>query len=136
MDGFGTKFYRSSDQGSTYAQVANMYDFTPPDQTGETYDDSPMDRASRYKEFEGGDIDPGNMSFTLRWNEGDAGQAALYSDFEDRIKGYYRVEYPDGTTVDFRGIISNWGGPSAPQNDKITRTVGIKISGKPTVTTP
>jgi len=77
--------------------------------------------------------DAGEISITLIWKEGDSDQQTLRADYDSDINKHYRVEYPGGTTVEFTGHITGWG-KAVPKDDKITRTVRFKISGKPSVT--
>lgn len=131
--GYKTKFLRSPD-GTTYTQVAGLLDIDLFEITRGSSDNSPIDGTDGYMQFDPvGLRDPGEVSLTLIWNESDTGQQALRTDLDGDNNGYYKVVYPDGTEVEFIGHITGWG-MAVPKDDKITRTVKFKLSGKPEVT--
>ena len=134
MIGYGTKFYRSPDD-VTYTQVARLLSVEVAEASRGSVENTEIDQPDKYKTFEPGLIDAGETSLSLTWDEGDAGQVLLRGDFESDALVYYRVEYPDGSTVDYHGFITGWGAPVAIE-EKITRNVKFKISGKPTVIAP
>ncbi|WP_444883524.1 phage tail tube protein [Microbulbifer sp. PSTR4-B] len=131
--GYKTKFYRSND-GSAYTQVAGLLDIDPGEESRGSSDVTPIDGTSGYMEFDPvGLRDAGEVSLTLKWAPSDAGQTALRADFDADVNFNYKIEYPEGTTVEFVGHITGWG-QAVPKDNQITRTVKFKISGKPTVT--
>ncbi|WP_444907876.1 phage tail tube protein [Microbulbifer sp. SSSA008] len=131
--GYKTKFYRSDD-GSSYSQVAGMLDIEPGEESRGSVEMTAIDGTSGYMDYDPSGLrDPGEASITLIWKESDSGQQALRSDYDSDSNKYYKVEYPEGTTVEFLGHITGWG-KAVPKDDKITRTVKFKISGKPSVT--
>ena len=132
MKGYGTKFLRSPDD-VTYTQVAGLLDVEPGETVRGSYETTTIDGTDKYKKFEPGLLDAGEVSLTLIFDPADSGQTTLAADLEDDTLRYYRVEYPDGTTVDYHGFLTGWGTPT-PMEDKITRTVKFKVSGKPVVT--
>lgn len=134
QQGYKTKFYRSDDGGTTYDQVAGMLDIEQNEVTRGSSDVTPIDGSSGYMDYDPvGLRDAGEVSLSLIWKKGDTGQAALAADLETDDNVNYQIEYPDGTTVEFLGHITGWGG-AIPKDDKITRTVKFKLSGKPVVT--
>lgn len=134
QQGYKTQFLRSDD-GVAYTQVAGLLDIEPGEESRGSSDVTTIDGTSGYMDFDPvGLRDAGEVSITLIWNEGDTGQQALRGDYDSDTNGYYQVLYPDGTEVEFVGHITGWG-VAVPKDDKITRTVKFKISGKPTVTT-
>ncbi|MFI2810141.1 phage tail tube protein [Microbulbifer sp. JSM ZJ756] len=131
--GYKTQFHRSDD-GLAYTQVAGMLEIEPNEVSRGSSDVTPIDGTSGYMDYDPAGLrDAGEVSITLIWNEGDTGQQALAADLESDANAYYKVIYPEGTEVEFIGHITGWG-QSVPRDDKITRTVKFKISGKPTVT--
>ncbi|WHI52984.1 phage tail tube protein [Microbulbifer sp. MLAF003] len=131
--GYKTKFSRSDD-GSSYTPVAGMLDIDPGEESRGSVEMTPIDGTSGYMDYDPSGLrDAGEVSITLIWNESDSGQQALRADYDSDTNKYYQIEYPEGTTVEFTGHITGWG-KAVPKDDKITRTVKFKISGKPTVT--
>jgi len=72
--------------------------------------------------------DNGEISLTLHWNPDDAGQQALRADLETDSPRYYRITYPDATTISMRAVLSSWG-QAVPVDNRITRTCKFKVSG-------
>ncbi|MBL4869159.1 MAG: hypothetical protein JKY67_22590 [Pseudomonadales bacterium] len=132
MKGYGTKFLRSTDD-VTYTQIANLLDVEVGESSRGSIENTTLDQADQFKTFEPGMIDAGELSLSLIWDIADAGQVLLKADLENDTLMYYRVEYPDGTTVDYHGFVTGMSAPVAME-DKITQTVKFKVSGKPTVT--
>ncbi|AQQ67489.1 hypothetical protein Mag101_07430 [Microbulbifer agarilyticus] len=131
--GYKTQFHRSDD-GVAYTQVAGLLDVDPGEESRGSDDVTPIDGTSGYMDFDPvGLRDAGEHSLTFIWNEGDAGQAALRADFDSDTNCYYKVVYPEGTEVEFVGHITGWG-KAIPKDSKMTRTVKVKVSGKPAVT--
>lgn len=132
--GYKTKFLRSDD-GTTYTQVAGLLDIDPGEESRGSVDMTTIDGTSGYMDYDPAGLrDAGELSLTLIWNEGDTGQQALRGDYDSDENCYYQVIYPGGTEVEYVGHITGWG-KAVPKDDKITRTVKFKISGKPSVTT-
>lgn len=132
MHGYGTKFYRSTDN-STFTQVAGLIDVETPEISRETYETTLMDNsdsANGWKKFKGALLDPGELSLTLEWDADDSGQTALRADLEVDDPRYYRVEYPGGETFSFEAVLTSFG-QSTPIADRITRSCKFKLSGEP-----
>lgn len=134
MKGYGTKFYRSTDD-ITYTQVANLLNVALSEYSRGSIENTTIDGTTGFKTFEPGLIDAGEVSLTLVWDVANTEQIALAADLESDTLRYYRVEYPDGTEVDMYGFITGWG-DSIEIEEKVMRNVKFKISGKPVVTAP
>ncbi len=134
MIGYGTQFLRSADQGANYVQILKLLDLEEGERSRGSAENTPIDGTDHYKTFEPTIIDPGETSLTFIWDEVDAGQVLLQGDFHSQTIEWYQVLYTDGTSVSFRGFPTGWG-KSVTIEDKITRTVKFKISGKPVIVT-
>lgn len=131
--GYKTQFKRSADSGTSYDQCAGLIDIEPHEVTRGSVETTKLDDTSGYKTFEpSGLADAGEVSLTLEWNEADTEQTALAADLDAADNGYYQILYPGGETVTFRAHVTSWG-KAVPIEDRITRTVKFKLSGKPTV---
>lgn len=127
MNGSGTKFYRSDD-GAVYTRVANILGLTPAEETRTSIEKAYLDVDNNVKNFEPGMIDPGSVTLNLEFDSNDAAQNALKADKNTKANFFYRIEYPDGSTDDFQGFITNWGKTVEAENT-IQRTVTFKVSG-------
>ena len=132
--GVGTQFKRSNMTATpTFTAIAEINDITGPNMSRDTIDTTSLDTTGGYRTFIGGFRDGGEvqleMNFTL------AGYDDLKLDFEDSDLRDYQIVLPDtgATTFGFTGLITSLG-VKIPNNDKITASVSIKISGGVTLT--
>ena len=70
-----------------------------------------------------GFIDDGTLSLTCDYDE--TVYAALEVIFLARTLEYWRITYPDSSTLIGEGYISNLSKPSVPEDDRITYTIEI-----------
>lgn len=134
MNGYGTKFYRSTDN-VTFTQISGLIDLEPPEITRETYETTLIDNsdsANGYKTFAGALRDAGELSLNLAWDPDATGQQDLESDLSTDSARYYRVLYSEGTTITFCAVLTGFG-QAVPINDRITRSCKFKLSGPITV---
>lgn len=134
MNGYNTKFYRSEDN-VTFTQVPGLMEIEPPEISRDTYETTLMDNsdnANGYKAYEGAMRDAGELSVTLAYQPENAAQNALVEDVDADDARYYRIEYPDGTTVSFRAIATSLGS-TLTRDDRVTRNFKFKVSGPVTV---
>ena len=132
--GYGTKFERSGDGGVNWSQIAGLIDIEDGEVSRGSTDQTTIDGTSGYKEFLPSALrDAGSVTITLIWDEADQGQIDLAADLDSDANVDYRAVYPGGEIVTFVGHITSWG-KAVPIEDRITRKVAFKISGKPVVT--
>lgn len=134
--GLGSTFsHRTSAAGvvpAVYAEVGEAVSITPPNPTRETVDVTHLKSPNGTREFKGTLRDGGES--TVMFNFTDAAYAKASTLFlADEVQGF-RIEYPDGATEDFSGIVT--GKPSEPiEVDSVRRfSLPIKISGLPAYT--
>lgn len=135
LDSFGTALARSDMASSpTFTDVANILDISGPDMSKTEIDVTAHDSPDKFMEFLGGLRDGGSVTFDINWNPAETTHTPLLSDFEDDDDPRdYMITYPDTSTTEFTGIVTGWS-PSAPVDGKLTASVTIKVSGKPTTT--
>lgn len=132
--GYKTKFERSGDGGTTWDPVAGLIDIEVGETSRGSVDKTKMDGTSGYKDFDPAPLrDAGSVTATLEWNQTDAGQVSLAADLDAGTNFDYRVTYPGGEVITYFGHITSWG-TVVPMEERITRKVAFKISGKPVIT--
>lgn len=132
--GYGSKFEISEDTGSSWTEIAEVYDITPPNDTVDEIDATHMQSPSRTREFIPGLIDPGEASFEMNFVPGSASdlKIAALKIAGTRVK--CRITFPNSVTWVFTGWVSGYE-PAVPTDDKMTATVTWRVSGS-TVSTP
>jgi len=90
-----------------------------------TIDASDLD--STWRTFIGGLRDGGDCTFELAYNPSDASHIALEVDIDGAEKDV-SIAWSDSTTCTFNAIITSFS-PSAALDDKLTCSVGMKITG-------
>lgn len=132
LDGFGTILARETATPGTFAAIANVTALSPPGLSRETLDVTAHDSPNGYMEFLGGLKDPGEVSFDVNYDPEQ--HDALVADFEDQAINY-KVTFPNGTTWTFPAILTGFE-PDAPYDDKLSASISLKVSGKPTIVQP
>lgn len=135
LDSFGTALARS-DMASTptFTDVANILDISGPDMTKNEIDVTAHDSPDKFMEFLGGLRDGGSVTFDINWDPAETTQQPLLADFEDDDDPRdYMITYPDTSTTEFSAVVTGWS-TSAPVDGKLTASVTMKVSGKPTTT--
>lgn len=134
FSGVGTLFQRSNMLGTpTFSTIAEINDITGPNMTRDTIDTTSLDTSGGYRTFIAGFRNAGEvqleMNFTLD------GYDDLKADFEDDDPRDYQIVLPDtgNTTLSFSALVTALG-TKIPNNDKVTASVTLKISGAVTLT--
>lgn len=134
-DGFGTIFQRAGGAapGTTYADIANVTNISGPDRKRETIDVTAHDSPDQWMEFIGGLKDGGEVSLDINYDPAETSHS-LDADFDDAVPRNYRIvilpDTIDEYTWQISGIMTECG-DEFPYDDKMARTVTIKVSGKP-----
>ncbi|WP_329615010.1 hypothetical protein OG244_19415 [Streptomyces brevispora] len=136
-DALGTQFLRDTTGAGAFAVIANVTDISGPSRQREAIEVTAHDSPNKYREFIKGLKDGGEVELTINWDPGNTGHLALDADFEeDDLRDYQVIVLPgdpDEHTWDLSGLITDIG-DAYPTDDKMERTVTVKISGKPTLT--
>lgn len=136
-DAFGTLFQRATTltPGTVYATIANVTNIKGPDRKRETIDVTAHDSPDQWMEFIGGLKDGGEVQLDINYDPAEATHD-LDDDFDDTDPRNYRVvilpDTADEWTWTLRGIMTNLG-DEFPYDDKLTRSMTIKVTGKPTL---
>lgn len=136
-DGFGTVFKRATTltPGTTYEVVANVTTISGPSRSRETIDVTAHDSPGGWMEFIGGLKDGGEVSLDINYDPSEDTHD-LDDDFDDVSARNYQIVILPGTedehTWSFKGVLTGLE-DEFPYDDKMSRTMTIKMSGKPTL---
>lgn len=132
--GYGSLLEISTDGGSTWNEIAEVFSITPPSSAVDIIDVTHMQSVGRDREFILGLNDPGEASMELNFVPGSETDDLLL-----QIKAAYapvkcRITWPNSVVWTFDGLLTGYE-PSAPNDDKMTATVTFKVTGS-VVSTP
>lgn len=137
IDALGTQFLRESAIPDTFEAIANVTDISGPSRSRESIDVTAHDSPNKYREYIKGLKDGGDVELTINYDPNSTTHTSLDADFEEDSLHTYQVLLLPGTatehTWEFSGMITDLG-DAFPTDDKMERTVTVKISGKPTLT--
>lgn len=137
-DGFGTLFQRASGAapGTTFVTIANVTNISGPERTRETIDVTAHDSPGQWMEFIGGLKDGGEVSLDINYDPGETTHD-MDDDFDDAVPRNYQVvilpDTEDEHTWALSGILTTLG-DEFPYDDKMARSMTIKVTGKPVLT--
>jgi predicted secreted protein len=123
--GFGSDFKRG------IASVGEVLSIGAPSLSRDVVDATHMKSPGRWREYEAGLKDGGEVSVEIQSKPSSAASQALVADFDNDAAESYSIEFSDGSSWSFDGLITGME-TSDPLDDKITTTVTFKITGKPT----
>jgi len=136
-DGFGTIFKRGDGATPTelFTAIANVTNIGGPKRSRETIDVTAHDSPGQWMEFIGGLKDGGEISLDINYDPAEATHD-LDDDFDDTVPRNYQVVILPDTIDEYTWSIS--GIMTAledefPYDDKMARSMTIKVSGKPTL---
>lgn len=132
----GTVFARETDVADTYETIGKVVEFPQfafTHGTASCDDDGQSGWATNYKN---GKLDAGETSVTYNWDPSDTPQENLWTDFTGSDARKFRMVFSDtsNTTLTFTANVNSFDiATPAPSSDspKLTRTVGMNISGAP-----
>lgn len=137
-DGFGTLFQRATTlvPGTVFETIANVTSIGGPSRSRETIDVTAHDSPGGWMEFIGGLKDGGEISLDLNYDPAEATHD-LDDDFDDADPRNYRIVILPGTddehTWTFKGILTGLE-DEFPYDDKMGRSMTVKVTGKPVLT--
>lgn len=140
LDAFGTILAREGNTPGTFVAIANIADISGPGLSRETIDVTAHDSPNGYRQHVGGLKDGGEVSFDVNYDP--LVHDTLVADLDLTASGgakNWKVTFPKstgqttaGNTWTFAAIMTAFEA-SAPIGDKLSATVTLKISGKPTL---
>jgi predicted secreted protein len=136
-DGFGTLFKRATtlSPGTVFETIADVTSIGGPERSRETIDVTSHNSPGQWMEFLGGLKDGGEISLDVNYDPSQATHD-LDDDFDDDAPRNYQIVILPGTddehTWSIKGIQTGLS-DEFPYDDKMTRTITIKVTGKPTL---
>ena len=134
-DGFGTLFKRATTlaPGNVFETVANVTSISGPSRSRETIDVTAHDSPGGWMEFIGGLKDGGEVSLDINYDPAEDTHD-LDDDFDDATPRNYQIVILPGTedeyTWAFTGVMTGLE-DEFPYDDKMSRSLTVKVSGKP-----
>jgi len=134
VDARGTQFGRVV--GGIFTPIANITNISGPSRSRETIDVTTHDSPDGYMQFIGGLRDGGEVSLGVDYHPTQTTHDPA-ADFASDLPLYHPIvplpRTPAEHTWDFKGIITQIG-DEFPYDDKMARSITVKISGKPMLT--
>lgn len=135
MIGYGSKFQYSTEvlptAGATFNDLAEVTSITMPNPESDDIDFTHMESEDETKEQRPGLLDSGDASCEMNCTP--AQLSTLYGLLRSRRT--FRIVFPDdgdNETITFKGYVKSVEG-EMPVDDKISCTVNIKVTSKPTM---
>lgn len=126
--GYGSFFHISQDSGSTWVEIAEVFDITPPSSTVDQIDATHMQSPNRTREFIAGLSDPGSASFEMNFVPGSPSDLKIQEIRGTGEQVLCRITFPNAVTWQFTGQIESYE-PAIPTDDRMTASVSFKVSG-------
>jgi predicted secreted protein len=136
-DGFGTQFRRATTlaPGTVFETIADVTNIGGPERSRETIDVTSHNSPGQWMEFIGGLKDGGEISLDINYDPAELTHD-LDDDFDDDVPRNYQIvilpDTEDEHTWSIKGIMTGLG-DEFPYDDKMARTMTVKVSGKPTL---
>lgn len=130
--GYGSLFSVSTDDGTTFVDIAEVNNITPPSSTFDMVDATHMQSPNGDREFIIGLSDPGEASFDMNFVPGSAADLKVQTIKAARARVKCRITFPNEVTWTFSGLLMTYE-PAVPTDDKMTATVTFKVSGSTVV---
>lgn len=134
---YGTEFRRGDGaEPEVFSTIANVVSISGPNRTRTTVDVTAHDSPDLYMEFLGSLKDPGQISLEINYDPTETTHE-LDDDFDDVGPRNYQVvllpDTADERTWDISGIMTELS-DEFPHDDKMSRSMTVKITSKPTLT--
>lgn len=128
--GMKTKFsYGDAGQSTTFTDLANVVDVTPPTSEVDDIETTNMDSPDGHKEYEPGLIEGGESEVVLQYVKADhAAVVALLG-----VPKAFKIEFSDGAKLIWQGYVKSLG-LEIEREGIITTPITVKVSGKPAYT--
>jgi hypothetical protein len=126
----------SSGSSLAFQDIGGITDFSGPNLSRDAIESATHQSPDGYKQKAPGLRDPGDVSFTVEWDQSDTthvGTNSLLDQFNDDDIYPYRIVYPEDPTEgwQFDGFLTKYSGAKAPVNGKLEADMTITLAGKP-----
>lgn len=126
--GNGTQFQIEGATANTFDTIAEVFDISPPNETTDVIDATTFGSADGMREYILGLTDPGECSFEMNFVPGSASEQKILTVKAARAAKKFRIVFPNLATWTFSGLLTGYE-PAVPNDDKMTATVTIKLTG-------
>lgn len=116
-----------------FTYIRETYNATPPSDKDDQVDATHFQSPNRYREFIPGLTDAGEASVEMNYVPGSATDRFLNSVKGKRL--IVRLTFPNGVQIIFMASRASYE-KSTPNDDKMTATLTLKVSGEPVITEP
>lgn len=133
--GYGATFQIHDDSSpGSYTTIGYVTNITPPGPTRDAVDVTNSGSANGWRTFVPGLRDGGETSFEIVFVPNSAGVTLIYAELDRDQPSQCKITLPGATAYSwtFDAIITGIE-PTAPIDDKMSATVTLKITGKPTL---
>ena len=116
--------------------VGNIISISGPNQSRDSIDISTMDSTAKFGEFIPGMLDSGEITVELNYDGTALGTANTLQTWKTNTAATVLITLYNGTataTLSCSGFITSLG-HAIPFDDKVTQSLGIKLTGSPTYT--
>lgn len=138
LSSFGT-LVKKGDGGSpeSFTTIAELLDIEGPEIELDTEEATSHSSTDGWAEYVGTILDGGEVSFEVNYIPTNATHNAttgLIADMKNRTKRNFQIVFPDAgnTTWSFTALVTKVG-PGAPVRGKLSGSITLKMTGKPTL---
>jgi hypothetical protein len=115
--------YDAASDFLTSVEITGVISLEGPDRQATRVNTTHLKSTGAVKSSTIGFIDDGTITLTCDYDE------TIYNNIETiflaRTAKYFKITFPDSSTLTGQGYFMNLGGPSVPEDDRLTYTVGI-----------
>lgn len=126
--GYGSKFKITDPDTSTFVEIAEVYNITPPNFEADDVDVTHNQSPNRTRETIPGLKSPGDCSFEMNFVPGSDSDVLLRKLLTSGDQVDCQIEFPNAETWDFLAAVKGYE-VSMPTDDKMTATVSMQVSG-------
>ena len=122
-----------ADSPQTPVEIGEITNITPPNLSRDVVDATHMKSPDRWREYISALRDGGEISLELNYVPGSAGDTALHAAFDDDDAWTAQIVFPDTSEWECSVFVTNIEA-SVPNDDKMTTSATLKVTGKPIFT--
>lgn len=130
--GHGSKFEVSTDGGTVWTELDEVFNITPPSDTVDFVEATHMRSPDATKEFILALRDPGEAGMEMNFIPGSASDLKLIAIRTARVAISARVTFPNGVVWTFTGLLTSYA-PTIPNEDKMSAAISFKVSSSTVV---
>jgi hypothetical protein len=133
MAALGTLLARSTD-GTAYTVVAEISNIDGPGGDVTEVDITHHQSDGGYAEFVMSLKDGKEVKLDMNFLPSVAAQSVLRTDYDARVKRYWKITFPDTATATFQAYVKMPPSPKAPVKGKLEGSATLRVTGQVTIT--